>query len=62
MTPPSDLELQVLSVLWRDGPSTARDVLGALPDGKQRAYTGLLAGKRLGGGVEGDALEWRGAG
>jgi BlaI family transcriptional regulator, penicillinase repressor len=42
MTPPSDVELQVLSVLWRDGPSTARQVLGALPDGKQRAYTTVL--------------------
>jgi BlaI family transcriptional regulator, penicillinase repressor len=39
---PSDLELQVLSVLWRRGPSTARQVLEALPDGKARAYTTAL--------------------
>ena len=39
---PSDLELQVLAVLWRRGPSTARQVLGALPDGKARAYTTVL--------------------
>jgi len=31
-TDPSDLELQVLSVLWRLGPSTAREVLAAMPD------------------------------
>ena len=31
---PSELELQVLSVLWQRGPSTARQVLEALPDGK----------------------------
>lgn len=39
---PSDLELQVLSVLWADGPSTVRQILGRLPDGKQRAYTTVL--------------------
>ena len=39
---PSDLELQILSVLWERGPSTAREVLEALPDGKQRAYTTVL--------------------
>jgi BlaI family transcriptional regulator, penicillinase repressor len=46
MTPakskPSDLELQVLSVLWERGPSTVRSVLAALPDGKARAYTTVL--------------------
>jgi BlaI family transcriptional regulator, penicillinase repressor len=46
MTPaknkPSDLELQVLSVLWERGPSTVRCVLEALPDGKARAYTTVL--------------------
>lgn len=40
---PSDLEMQVLSVLWEKGPLTVRDVLGALPDGKQRAYTTVLS-------------------
>lgn len=41
--PPSDLELQVLAVLWERGPSTARSVLGELPDGKRRAYTTVLS-------------------
>jgi BlaI family transcriptional regulator, penicillinase repressor len=39
---PSNLELQVLSVLWESGASTVRDVLAALPDGKARAYTTVL--------------------
>ena len=38
---PSDLELQILSVLWRRGPSTVREVLEAMPDKKQRAYTSV---------------------
>lgn len=40
---PSDLEMQVLSVLWEKGPLTVRDVLGAMPDGKERAYTTVLS-------------------
>lgn len=40
---PSELELQVLSVLWDQGPSTAREVLDLLPDGKIRAYTTVLS-------------------
>lgn len=40
---PSDLELQILSVLWQRGPSTAREVLEELPDGKARAYTTVLS-------------------
>ena len=40
---PSDLELQILTLLWQRGPSTAREVLGELPDGKQRAYTTVLS-------------------
>lgn len=40
---PSDLEMQVLSVLWDKGPLTVREVLGALPDGKRRAYTTVLS-------------------
>lgn len=45
MTPvkPSDMEMQVLSVLWDFGPSTARDVLERLPDRKDRAYTTVLS-------------------
>ena len=40
---PSELELQILGVLWQHGPSTARQVLGAMPDGKERAYTSILS-------------------
>lgn len=40
---PSELELQVLSVLWRQGASTAREMLEAMPDGKKRAYTTILS-------------------
>jgi predicted transcriptional regulator len=39
---PSDLEQQVLGVLWDNGPSMVRDVLAALPDEKERAYTTVL--------------------
>jgi len=40
---PSDLEMQILSVLWDKGASTAREVLEAMPDGKKRAYTSILS-------------------
>jgi len=40
---PSNLELQVLAVLWEQGPATARQVLEALPDKKERAYTTVLS-------------------
>jgi predicted transcriptional regulator len=40
---PSDLELQVLSVLWDQGPCRVHDVRDALPDQKHRAYTTVLA-------------------
>jgi BlaI family transcriptional regulator, penicillinase repressor len=40
---PSDLELQVLSVLWKKGSATVREVLEAIPDGKTRAYTTILS-------------------
>ena len=39
---PSDLELQVLSVLWERGPSGVREVMEEIPDGKPRAYTTIL--------------------
>jgi len=39
---PSDLELQVLAVLWKTGPTTARRVMDSLPDKKKRAYTTIL--------------------
>lgn len=40
---PSKLEMQVLSVLWQRGPSTVREVLEAMPDQKERAYTTILS-------------------
>ena len=40
---PSDLELQVLAVLWEKGRATVREVLSAMPDGKKRAYTTILS-------------------
>lgn len=39
---PSDLEIQVLSLLWDNGPMTVRQVLEAVPDRKKRAYTTVL--------------------
>ena len=42
-TQPSDAEMQVLSVLWNQGPATARQVLEAMPDGKPRSYTTVLS-------------------
>lgn len=39
---PSELEMQVLTVLWGQGPATVRQILERLPDGKQRAYTTVL--------------------
>jgi predicted transcriptional regulator len=40
---PSNLELQALSVLWHDGPSTVAAVHETLPDKKDRAYTTVLS-------------------
>ena len=42
-TLPSDLELQALSVLYSEGPTTVATVLSAMPDGKERAYTTILS-------------------
>jgi len=39
---PSELEMQVLSVLWEHGPLAVRKVHGLLRDGKVRAYTTVL--------------------
>jgi predicted transcriptional regulator len=39
---PSELELQVLSVLWEHGPLPVRQVHELLRDGKTRAYTTVL--------------------
>jgi predicted transcriptional regulator len=40
---PSDLELQILGLLWERGPTSVRDVLENMPDGKARAYTTILS-------------------
>jgi len=40
---PSDFEMQILSVLWEQGPCTVKQVIELLPDGKQRAYTSVLS-------------------
>ncbi len=40
---PSNLELQALSVIWHEGPSTVSAVHDSLPDGKERAYTTVLS-------------------
>ncbi|GHC51764.1 BlaI/MecI/CopY family transcriptional regulator [Roseibacillus persicicus] len=42
-TAPSELELQALSVLWSNGPSTVNTVIELFPDGKERAYTTILS-------------------
>ena len=39
---PSELELQILGLLWEQGPMTVREVLERLSDGKDRAYTTVL--------------------
>ncbi len=44
---PSELELQVLNVLWEKSKATVREVMDALPDGKQRAYTTVLSVMQL---------------
>jgi len=40
---PSNLELQALSVLWHEGPSTVAAIHETMPDGKDRAYTTVLS-------------------
>ena len=44
---PSELEMQILGVLWRGGPAPVRDVLAAMPDGKKRAYTSVLSAMQV---------------
>ena len=39
---PTDAELALLQVLWKDGPSTVRDVLDSLPASKRVGYTTIL--------------------
>ena len=40
---PTNLELQILSLLWEHGQLTVREVLESLPDKKDRAYTSVLS-------------------
>ena len=40
---PSEVELQVLSVLWERAPLSVREVLDSMPDGKSRSYTTILS-------------------
>lgn len=40
---PSELELQILGLLWEHGPSTVREIMEQLTDGKQRGYTAVLS-------------------
>jgi predicted transcriptional regulator len=39
---PTELELEILKILWRDGPSVARHVHEALADFRDLAYTSVL--------------------
>lgn len=43
MEKPTELEMQVLGILWRQGPLTVREILPRMPDGKARAYTSILS-------------------
>lgn len=40
---PSELELQILAILWDGGPATVHEIRRRLPDGKRRAYTTVLS-------------------
>ena len=39
---PTDAQLAILSVLWKSGPATVREVHEALPDALRRGYTTTL--------------------
>ena len=39
---PTELELEILKVLWRDGPATVRAVRDALADQRDLAYTSVM--------------------
>lgn len=41
--PPAEFELQILTLLWDQGPATVRQILERLNDGKERAYTSVLS-------------------
>ena len=50
---PTPAELEVLKILWRDGPSTVRQIMDQLSGDRDRAYTsvmsllGVMTDKRL---------------
>lgn len=39
---PTELELEILKVLWRDGPATVRQVREALGEQRKLAYTSVM--------------------
>lgn len=39
---PTELELEILKILWRDGPSSVRHVRDALVDFRDLAYTSVM--------------------
>lgn len=40
---PTEVELEILKVLWERGPSTGRDVLDVLNQERKRAYTSIMS-------------------
>ena len=40
---PTPAELEVLRVIWEQGPSTVREVMNALNDERPRAYTSVMS-------------------
>ena len=39
---PSQVEMQILSILWEKGPLPVKDINASMPDKKKRAYTTVL--------------------
>ncbi|MHC4293963.1 MAG: BlaI/MecI/CopY family transcriptional regulator [Planctomycetota bacterium] len=39
---PTDLELEILKIIWREGPSNVREVRGALRGFRKLAYTSVM--------------------
>jgi BlaI family penicillinase repressor len=39
---PTELELEILKILWRDGPCTVRDVRDSLAEVRELAYTSVM--------------------
>ena len=40
---PTPAELEILQVIWEQGPSTVREVMNALNERKRRAYTSVMS-------------------